>query len=161
MAEPPSHPPSEAYAPRRYRFAGLWQTAGWRLKAYGIEADEAERPLRAHIIGAARARIDRHIAESGSDEGFERLGFTVIHRGTEGLWLLLFWWHGDILCSRLFRADPNAGEPVFEIEPRPFVACVWELVVVHHEHAAWVETMMRGAPDATRYLARILPDGVY
>lgn len=160
MSEPQTGRPGP-YAPRRYRFAGLWQTAGWRLKAYGIEADEAAAALSPAVLAAARRTVDAHIAASGSDEGFERLGFVIVHRGEEGLWLPLFWWHGDILCSRLFRADPQAEEPVFTPVAEPFVACVWELVVVQHETAAWAGTLMGTDPDPNRYLARILPDGVY
>lgn len=162
MTEPQTIPPDCPYAPRRYRFAGLWQTAGWRLKAYGIEADEAEAPLRPAQVAAAREAVDAHIRASGSDEGRERLGFVIVHRDSRGLWMPVFWWHGDILCSRLFRcADAAAQSPAFVAVAEPFVACVWDLVVVHHEHAAWVSTMMAASPEASRYLARILPDGVY
>ena len=69
MSEPQTGRPGP-YAPRRYRFAGLWQTAGWRLKAYGIEADEAAAPLSVGILGGAAGLL---VPDGGGPSRFSTL----------------------------------------------------------------------------------------
>ncbi|SIO52073.1 hypothetical protein SAMN05444722_3021 [Rhodovulum sp. ES.010] len=149
------------YAPRRIVRQPDWQVNGARFKLYWIDvhgaaAPEPEISAMAEAVAREVLPIEMQAEGAGHD-----LRFVVLHRGTDGLWLLLDWWaHGDICCQRLFRADPEGG--VFlPMLGRPLLACVWELAVIEAERRAWIETMMTPTPNPSAYLATALPDGMH
>ncbi|MFD2238858.1 hypothetical protein [Aureimonas populi] len=122
------------------------------MKCYAIRAtSEALDPA---VLDAAAARVAAEPPPAGS------LGFVILHRGEEAVWLLLHWWlPGGMLAERLWSA--SLGEPgAFQPVDRPSMACVWELVPIAFERDAYVRTMMNGGRDRD-YLACVMPDGSY
>ncbi|RVV96796.1 hypothetical protein EKE94_17055 [Mesobaculum littorinae] len=146
------------YAPRGVAQAGTWDAGLLTLKAYTIRAAGALAPdetaasdrLRRDLPGAARAEGEAHGP-----------GFAILHAGEDGHWLMGHWWaHGDMLCQRLYRADRPGAEFIAQ-DDRPLFACVWELVLIAHERAAWVRHMLTETPAPAAYLSDRLAPGEY
>ncbi|PZX19105.1 hypothetical protein LX81_00805 [Palleronia aestuarii] len=144
--------PGPVYAPRLRRVLAPWRVGSLGLRVHWIDARENETPPRP-LLDAARDHAASVLPETVEEEGGAvGVGFVVLHRGEAGTWLLMDWWaHGDILCQRLSRSDPDATDFV-SMDDRPLSACVWELEPIAEERARFVATMMNGAPDAAAYL---------
>jgi len=143
--------PAATYRPRAVRTLDGWRVGGLRLKLYHIGAV----PPADGLLADARAETARIEAEAAREGGAAGLGFAVIHEGEAGVWLLMDWWaHGDILCQRLSFSDGGGFAPV---EPRPLVACVWELPILCHERDAWVRHMMSDPASPQGYLDDLRP----
>ncbi|MEM7709864.1 MAG: hypothetical protein AAF264_03775 [Pseudomonadota bacterium] len=104
------------------------------------------------LRGAATETIAATLPPAMVGEGgSEGAAFAILHRGDQGIWLLMDWWaHGDILCQRLARAD-RGGTYFTAVDHRPLLACVWELEVIAAERAAFVAHMMVPQPDHTAW----------
>ncbi len=151
--------PTAAYQPRRCVPLPALGADGMRLKRVWIDAQGAAAPPHALAVSAwdvAATLVPRAAGAEGASAG---LGFVILHRGDAGSWLLMHWWaHGDICCQLLGHAAPGATA-FDDVSARPLMACVWELPVIAAERAAWVDTMLSGAPDADGYIARTVTDG--
>ncbi len=149
------------YKKREFYSLGNWSIGDHTLKAYGISARK-DGKLEQPLIDAGREYAEGLLLAAAEAEGeSERLGYSMIHRGTLGAWLLIHWWaHEDICCGRLALAA--TGTTHFEsMDDRPLLACVWEQVVMQHERDAWVRHMLSATPDAPGYLKDTLPHGLY
>jgi len=146
------------YETRHFEFLRVCKAGGLRVKITGIRCgvgsmddalvDRAEKHIRHLLPVAAALEGDHH-----------ELGFAVLHEGVHTTWLLMHWWaHGEICCQELAAA---VGDGAFETIAVPFHACVWENVVLNHEHQAWVSTMLNGAPDPEKYLNDVMVEGEY
>ncbi|WP_019995989.1 hypothetical protein [Aureimonas ureilytica] len=144
----------DRYRPRYVSRLGLGHPAGAALKLYGIDVDG--RALPADLVKEMHAVLADHSPGEG------RLGFAILHRGEEAVWLLLHWWiEGGILAERLWRRPLDGGETArFTSVDRPLMACVWELVPIAFERDAYVATLMNGGTQGD-YLARTLAEGWY
>lgn len=151
-------PTPAPYQARRFTGLGTWAAADLQLKAYGItwRLDRSGPPLE--LQQAARDHAARKLPAAAIAEDHHGLGFVILHEGRQGTWLLMDWWaHGDITCQVMAHADQ--GSTVFTAINRPYLACVWETVVIAHERDAWVDTMLTKHPDPDAYLTRRLSDG--
>ncbi len=141
----------EPYRRRKTWSLGSRQVGDWRLKTYGIVV--AGTRIDDAMIAAAFGAVARQIAVTlaqGSGHGF-----VILHRGDQGVWLLIDRWAGDILHHVLLRApldEPAAYAPGPEDGT---MACVWEMAVMQHERDAWVRHVLSqpAAPDFAAYLA--------
>lgn len=148
---------TEVWSPRQVEPLGRVHAAGLDLKAYGILVDSS-RALGHELTDAAHAVLDAGAGEVAETD-HQGLGFTILHRGEEGIWLLLHWWlKGSILGQLLWRAD-LAGHPEFQRRDRPLMACVWELALIDHERRCWTHTMMTVKPNPAAYLDDWFPHG--
>lgn len=145
-----SSPAPVGYRPRPTRCTGISDYGNWRLKRYEIAAVADE------VLSTAGSAIDTVVANVVADEQDDELGvgFVVAHRGTEGVWLLIDLWRGDIICQRAFLApidDPTSFEPIEVGGP---TVCVWEMELFIHERTAFIAYVLdRPAPDVAGYLA--------
>lgn len=149
----------DTYAPRYMTRLADIRAGDLTLKVYWIDAHGAHAPPPA-LLEAAAAATRATLREAASAEGeAQGQGFAVLHRGDQGTWLLMDWWaHGDILCQRLARADPGTTGFV-AMDHRPLMACVWEMQVIEAERRAWIDHMMTGTPEPSRWRDAGLPDG--
>lgn len=133
----------EADQPRVTRAMGVVERGGWVLKATGITATE-ELPSAADVEAAAE--LVESLQEGPQTGG---IGYLIVHKGTEALWVLVGRWELDILHQRLFRAALGTTE-FEEIPGDGPTACVWELAVIDQERRAWVRHVL-SYPDQPRY----------
>ena len=148
--------PLSLYSPRAARFDGTVDCGPAVIKLNLIEADP-EKPITASVLQAARMQI-RTAAPQIAATRHLGVGFAILHKGDEGLWLLLHWWlEGGIATHILWRSDVD-GEAKFVPAQPLLMACVWELGLIDFERRTWMETAMAGKPVA-EYLTRTLPRG--
>jgi hypothetical protein len=141
----------EPYLPRRTEPLGVVERAGWTIKLIGITAD-ADLPDDVEVAAAVTLAV-QELPRPPRDG----IGFCVVHRGAEALWVLVCWWELELLYERLFRADLGSTE-LLPVPPEGPTACVWELLAIDHERQAWVDHVLArpSAPDFAGYLASTL-----
>src|SRR5688572_4177134 len=93
---------TEPYRPRRTEPLGVVTPASWMIKLIGITADAA--PPDDAEVAATVAVAERDLPERGG------IGFCIVHRGAEALWVLVCWWELDLLYRRLWRADLGSAD---------------------------------------------------
>ena len=150
--------PTTRYEPRHFHFHGVRKGDGITFKLYSI--GRRRSGAAEELVWLAGSVGERELPAAAEEEGGHHgLGFAIVHEGAVGTWLLLHWWaHEDILCQRMYQRDESG---VFFPTDRPLHGCVWEAVVITHEHRAWIAHVLRGTPDAEAYLMDALPDGAY
>jgi hypothetical protein len=145
--------PVQAFRPRLTRSLGVQEARGWTLKWYAINVDP--EPIDGEIVAAAKELV---ISTTPAADVDPAVGFVIVHRGMEAVWLLPALWRGDILYQRTYGAplsDPTRYE---EVGPGGPTACVWELVVHAHERDAFVAHLLSGQkqPDVGDYLRDVV-----
>ncbi|WP_371156871.1 hypothetical protein [Jannaschia sp. 2305UL9-9] len=143
---------AEPFVPRvraRLDDGELW---GVPVKMHWIDAQGAATPPASLLSEAWRTVADTLPDAMATEGGSEGAAFCILHRGDQGVWLLMDWWaHQDILCQCLARSD--LGEDLFEpVDHRPLMACVWELEVIEEERQAWIAHMMQADPNRAAWL---------
>ncbi len=146
------------FSERYVRPGGVASVGEWRLKQYLVTV--TPEPVDSTVVAAAEGYLPTLLPGAAAGDGTPRVGFSVLHRGLDAVWLNLYAWvYGEILHCRIARADlaaPTGFAPVAE----PLVGCVWELPALVHERSAWVRHGLRpGTPAVDAYLADLLPEG--
>jgi hypothetical protein len=148
------------HRPRAIRFLKLHEAAGWRLKFYGIAA-ENERP-RPELVTVAEALVPSVLpspaVHSGSDDPHDidryGVGFVIAHDAVDYGFALFDWWAGENeIHQRIFSALPSrlgAMRP----HPTSAIGCVWELAVTDFERRSWLRHVLANpeGPDIEAYL---------
>lgn len=149
---------SGMFKPRPTRATGVITINGWQLKNYEITLDGND--IAKDLIGAAHATLVDTLPTSPSLE--PAVGFAILHRGLDGVWLLADLWNGDILHQHTFTSRLSATLPVFTLVPvgGP-TACVWELTIHSHERDAYIRHILDPltGPDIDAYLSDVLVVG--
>ena len=140
------------YRPRRTQTHGVVESAGWSIKITSITSDGG--PPEDREIEAAVGVAQDILPAPALTPTRSGIGFIIVHRGDEALWVIVCWWELDILYHRMWRADLGTTD-LRRVPPEGPTACVWELLVIDHERRAWVEFVLRhpAAPDFAGYLA--------
>jgi hypothetical protein len=143
---------TSAYRPRPISFLKLHESAGWRLKFYGIASDgEGPRP---ELVRTAELLVPTALphpaAHSGGDDPYDidryGVGFVIVHEAADYAFVLYDWWAGENeVHQRIFSALPNrlgAMRP----HPTPAIGSARELAVTDFERRAWLRHVL-AAPD--------------
>jgi hypothetical protein len=144
----------EPYRPRAIRCLEVAAIDGWRVKVYGL-AYVGERPAATLVdatLEAARATLP---SPPVTDERYG-VGFLGAHQGRGSNFAFVDWWalenelHHHVWFSSL--EEPGALRAREADDP---IACAWDLSLLSHERAAWVEHVLQrwDAPDLDGYLA--------
>ena len=146
--------PAGRFNDRPTRPTGVISVNGWRLKFYEITLDGA--PIDEAVLDAVAQVLVSELPVSETSD--VKVGFCVVHHGTESVWILADLWAGDIISQHTFFApldDPSAFERVSAGGP---MACVFELSVHAHERGAFVRHVLNPAegPRLDDYLADTL-----
>lgn len=143
--------PTPPYRPRRTEFLGVQVRAGWRVKVIGINAS-GDLPDHAETE-AALVAAESALPQPAFAGGRRGIGFVIVHRGAQALWVLVCWWELDILHHRVLRA-PLGTTDMDAVPTATLTACVWELLAIDHERHAWVTHVLQrpDLPDFGAYL---------
>jgi len=133
------------YTPRTTRCVEVADVAGWKIKAYSITTGE---PIGDDVFDAAK---DLAASTLGPTSELA-IGFLIVHRGEEGVWLLIDGWHGDIIRQRVYRAELDSPLSFVEVEQGGATACVYELEVHQHESKSMIRHVLGDKVDIERYL---------
>jgi hypothetical protein len=149
-----------AYQPRDVGFLKLHETAGWRLKFYGITLEGG--PPRPELVTVAEALAPSVLPSpavhsgGGDPHDIDRygVGFVILHDAKDYAFALFDWWAGENeLHQRVYSSLPTrlgAMRP----HPTPAIGCVWELAVTDFERRAWQKHVLARpeGPDIEAYL---------
>lgn len=141
----------ERYYPRSAGFLREVAVGGGVIKLNGITTSPdfnlSDAEIDAAIVVLKTAETNRtHLGA----------GFAILHRGEDGLWLLLHWWlEGGIASHAMWRAGPDHSPPRFSPVPAGVLACVWELGVIDFERKAFMDTALSGAPLSDYFASRM------
>jgi hypothetical protein len=140
-----------SYRTRPVRFLGCWDTAGWRVKVYGIAyAGGVPRP---ELVAAAKRVARERLPQPPDGDERAGVGILIVHDAWQSTWALVEWWAGNVLYHHVYGGDsatPQMLEPVTD----GTTACTWELAVIGFERQAWLDHVLTAPrPDIDRYLA--------
>jgi hypothetical protein len=138
--------------------------AGRKVKPYHITR-EPDTTLAPVIVEAAYTMAEQMLAPP--DHEMPPASWLVLHEGKNSTYLCVYdWvWGNAVEVISAAAGEPYLGCP--DDDPAHFVpnarilaGCVWELTVLEHERAAWVEHMLvPDEPDLDAYLADVAADG--
>ena len=142
------------YQPRHVRALGILEVTGWRLKQYvmTVTPDDVPDPRLLSAAGAiAAAALPAATATHG-------VGFLLAHQARPACFVLLDWWHcGYDLIQRYYTSPLDNPDELVELSSGA-VGCVWELEVLLHERAAWIDHVLNSeADDFQAYLHDVIP----
>ena len=147
------------YVPREVRPEPPIRIGDWQFKLYGMEEQPA-RGFSAGMLAAVRNVIAANLPRLEATS-HHQVGFVLLHRDHEDVWLLVNWWtHSSIISELLFHADLDRETEFREVAERS-VACIWEMVPMMFERDAWVRCVLplEGSIDA--YLRQQMTAGRY
>ena len=140
------------YAPRYFRFHGLWILPEWRVKVFSIrhasrpEPDDSDFEMAKLLVAPKLRAIDGKYHHGAA--------FLTLHFGADGDYLLIDWWTGEnMLQQALFLRHTNQTE--FEdMTGSGLMACVWELHIIDAERRAWIDCILKEDGSAPSYWER-------
>jgi len=141
----------------RLAFLATSDLNGWKVKTYGISADDA-RP-RAELVRAARALAATALPGRPDLDGAFGVGFLIVRDEPDRCLVLVDWWAtAGELYQRAFAAP---GDRPHALAPRASAAIggVCELAVTAHERQAWLRHVLDNPAgwDIDGYLADTCP----
>ena len=140
------------YQPRNFQFDGIAEINGWQLKMYTIKHHESSDNEALRTAGMEL--LSTELPDVG--KGDHGLGFVIFHAGLDSNFVVLDWWHNENeLCHRVFSSTKAAPGKLRRRQPDESIACIWDLLVIHHERESWVKHMMRNPPEAATYLSDV------
>lgn len=147
----------ERYSPRPVRPLPLFEVEGWRLKVHSIAYQgELARP---ELVEAAHRVAAEVLPRPAVGAGRYGVGFLGVHDGRGATFVFVDWWADENeLHHHAFTSPLDRPGELVATGMDALIACAWDLAVIGHERAAWVETVMAnpGGPDLDAYLARTL-----
>lgn len=149
---------SGRFKSRPTRATGVITINGWQLKRYEITLDGID--IANGLIGAAHTTLVENLPAPPTIE--PAVGFAILHRGLDAVWLLADLWNGDILHQYTFSSPVGTALPVFILVPAGGpTACVWELSIHSHERDAYIRHILDPltGPDIDAYLSDVLVVG--
>ncbi len=152
------------YQKRAFTFLEQWNEDKWAFKVYGIthQAEHSRgHALNSKMVAAARIQIRAHLPEVDRMDDHYHTGFIIVHQALGENWLLLHWWIQEAICCESLWKSHEESPTEFKAVQRPFMACVWELVVIDFERRAWVDAVLQRETNLEHYLANRLPNGSY
>ena len=150
------------YQPRPIRSLGLFQHDGWVVKSYSISAKQkvADQSLISFAINNLSTWL-KH-SENYPMSSY-KIATLIVHEGREGIFTLINWWiGGNMLQNHVYFSSYDAPQEFIDYSKNGIVACVWELAVIIHERAAWINHVLKRAddPDISGYLNSWLNEDV-
>src|SRR5450759_4402631 len=138
--------------PRPVRAVGILEVAGWRLKQYVMTVTPENVPeprLLSDNAAMAAAALPAATATHG-------VGFLLAHQARPACFVLLDWWQdGYDLKQRYYTSPLDHPAELVELSGDA-VGCVWELEVLLHQRAAWIDHVLNSeADDFQAYLAGV------
>jgi hypothetical protein len=138
---------AEAYRPRPVTPLLPWRYPNRLVKPYVITA--RGRAWDDQMVATARTAASRQL-EFDDAMGGIGLGVVVLHLGDDGIYLVVQSWAKDFQS----RLSIFSGYDVDDLRPAPIGAapCVWELEVLSHERASYVNHILNAEVDVETWL---------
>lgn len=124
-----------------------WRFTGRLVKPYVITA--RGRSWDDQMVAVARLAAGRQL-EFDHAMGALGLGVVVLHLGDDGVYLVVQSWAKDFQS----RLSIFSGLDVDDLRPAPIgvAPCIWELEVLSHERASYVNHILNAEVDVAAWL---------
>ncbi|MEP2058391.1 MAG: hypothetical protein ABJJ05_11330 [Maribacter litoralis] len=147
----------EKYKPRTIQFREIERIEEWQIKVYTIskEGNFKNEDFYKNVINMLPRWLKQ---ENGFDNTNDKIGFLILHSGTEGIFSLINWWVGkNMLNTQIFLTLYNDVHQFKKISGQGLAPCVWELEVINHERISWTNNILKTAkPQYLNYLKDVI-----
>lgn len=143
----------DLHKPRTIAFREVYRASGWSIKIYVISKTQTfDHPSYYEL---AKAKLPEWLELDNSFvSSNEKIGFLILHPGSEGIFSLINWWVGDnMLNTHIFLTEPHEPDLFKTVSGDGLAPCIWEHEVIHHECSAWTHHVLKQAtePDVESY----------
>lgn len=146
----------DKYKARHIQFKEVFEVNDWRIKMYTISKQgDFDVPV---LYKNAKARLPEWLDMNNSfDATNDKIGFLILHAGTEGIFSIINWWvGGNMLNTHIFISSPKQPSKFTKISGDGLSPCIWELEVINHERISWTNNILKAAiPDFSAYLNEV------
>lgn len=147
----------EAYKTRKIKFKELIEIGDWKIKVYTIsKIGEFQHPIfYKNVLNQLPNWLQ---LDNSFDASNNKIGFLILHAGTEGIFSLINWWVGrNMLNTHIFFTKPDQPNTFKKISGDGLVSCVWEMEIINHERISWLNNVLKKeVPDYKNYLKDII-----
>lgn len=147
-----------SYNPRHIKFKEQFKVEKWTIKAYTI-SKQCEFEFT-DLYDNVKQRLPEWLAlKNGFNSEHDHIAFLIIHAATEGVFSIINWWVGEnMLNTIIFKSNYDKLDEFEFISGKGLGPCVWELEVINHERLAWINHVLKNAPqpDFKSYLESTL-----
>jgi hypothetical protein len=130
------------------------EVAGWRIKQYVMTVTPEDVP-DPQLLSATAALAAAALPAATATHG---VGFLLAHQARPACFVLLDWWQDGFDLKQRYYTSPLVHPDDLVELPGESVGCVWELEVLIHERAAWIDHVLNSEPDDFQaYLRDVFP----
>lgn len=135
------------YYPRTIQFKELQKIGEWKIKVYTIvkngEFDHV--PFYQNV----KEEIPQWLQlKNNFNDSNNKIGFLILHAGTEGIFSLINWWVGkNMLNTHIFLTEYSDLSSFVRVSGDGLAPCAWELDVVNHERISWTTNVLKREED--------------
>ena len=145
----------EKYKARRIQFRETVNLNEWQIKIYIIvKIGEFSHP---EFYKNVLEQLPNWLTlENKFDSSNDKIGFLILHAGTEGIFSLINWWVGkNMLNTNIFITKPDRPNEFVKISGNGLAPCIWELDIIDHERTSWINNVLKqnSSPNYDKYLS--------
>lgn len=131
------------YEPRRIDFKEVINVKNWKIKVYTIS--KSKHFLYLGFYQQVKSKVPEWLLlENKFNSNHDKIGFLILHGGTEGIFSLINWWVGkNMLNTHIFLTDYDNLKAFKKISGDGLAPCVWELEIINHERISWIENVLK------------------
>ena len=147
------------YQKRTIKFEEVYKTSeGWSIKIYTISKTNSFNHIM--FYENVKMQLPKWLSLKNSfDSNNDKIGFLILHSGTEGIFSLINWWVGkNMLNTHIFMTAPEKPNEFTKISSDGLAPCVWELEVINHERISWTNNVLKqmSNPNYQKYLEDVI-----
>lgn len=135
------------YQPRAIDFKEILTIDDWKIKVYTITKDKNQ--ITTKVFEAVKSELPDWLSLKNSfNHQHDKIGFLILHFGTEGIFSIINWWVGqNMLNTHIFFSDYSNPEFFNKISGDGLAPCIWELEVINFEKKSWTENILKQQPS--------------
>lgn len=145
------------YKPRKIAFKETIEVNDWSIKVYIISKNgDFQHP---EFYEKVKQEVSKWLLLKNSfDASNEKIGFLILHSGTEGIFSVMNWWVGkNMMNTHIFLTQRDEPIVFTPLSGDGLAPCVWELEVINHERVSWMNNFLKkeSHPDIEAYLGDV------
>ena len=135
------------YRPRHIEFKEHLKIDDWQIKVYTITKEDKFN--NEDFYDNVKHQLHSWLKlKNKFNSDHNHIGFLILHAGTEGIFSLINWWVGDnMLNTHIFKTDYNKLDEFVKISGDGLAPCIWEFEIINHERVAWINHVLKKAPQ--------------